>query len=78
VLEYAIFVKPSGSEAVLIVRPGETVSASVLLTDCCVGAVESVTVSLTLLDPVVVGVPEITPLVALLARPAGRPVADHE
>jgi hypothetical protein len=62
----------------VIVRPGKIESVSVLLTDWCVGAVESVTVSVTVLDPVAAGVPEIAPLAGLMVRLAGRPLADHE
>jgi len=36
-----------------------------------------VTVSVTVKVPAAVGVPEIAPVVALIAKPAGRPVADH-
>src|SRR4051794_20659677 len=42
-----------------------------------VGLVLSVAVTVTLYVVAVVGVPEITPVEALIARPAGRPVADQ-
>jgi hypothetical protein len=44
----------------------------------CTGSVESVTVITTVLAPGAVGVPVIAPVLALIARPAGRPVADQE
>jgi hypothetical protein len=39
---------------------------------CAVGAVESVTLTVKLNDPAVVGVPEIVPLAAANVRPAGN------
>jgi hypothetical protein len=39
--------------------------------------VESFTVTFAVLVPAAVGVPVITPVLALIVSPAGRPVADH-
>ena len=41
-----------------------------------VAPMPSVTVTVTVLLPDAVGVPEISPLEALIASPAGRPVAE--
>src|SRR3954469_8151364 len=38
---------------------------------------ESLTLTVTVLRPTAVGVPEIRPVVALIDRPAGRPVAEY-
>ncbi len=54
-----------------------TVSDRVFEALCC-GAVESVTVIVTLLAPAAVGMPEMTPVVELIANPAGSPVAAQE
>ena len=40
-------------------------------------AAESVTVTTTENGPLTVGVPEIAPVVALIVKPAGKPVADQ-
>jgi hypothetical protein len=53
-------------------------SEKVLLAVCGVGVAESVTLTTTLLlVPAVVGVPLITPVLGVIVRPAGNPVADH-
>jgi hypothetical protein len=44
--------------------------------DCC-GVAASVTVSETLNVPAVVGVPAMSPVDALIERPAGNPLADQ-
>ena len=44
---------------------------------CCCGTPESFTVIVGVEVPAVVGVPEITPVVALRESPAGIPVAPH-
>src|ERR1700753_1033373 len=43
-----------------------------------VAPVPSLTVTVTVLLPDAVGVPEISPLEALIASPAGRPVAEED
>ena len=43
----------------------------------CVGEVESVTVMVAVLVPDALGVPVICPVLPLMLRPAGKPVADH-
>jgi hypothetical protein len=54
-----------------------TVSTSVLEALCC-GEVESVTVMVTLLVPAAVGMPDMTPVPALMVKPAGSPLAAQE
>jgi hypothetical protein len=43
----------------------------------CWGLLESFTVTFAVLVPAAVGVPPITPVLALIVNPAGRPVADQ-
>ena len=56
---------------------GAMVSVNCLEAVWCVGEVESVTVTLTVLELVAEGVPEITPVVAFILKPVGSPVAAH-
>ena len=55
---------------------GVTAAATVMLNDfvavCAVGAVESVTLTVKLNVPAVVGVPEIVPLAVASVRPPGN------
>jgi hypothetical protein len=55
----------------------EMVSVKVAEAVCAVGVAESVTVTVTLLELAVVGVPVIWPVVKLMANGEGNPVADH-
>jgi hypothetical protein len=74
---YATFLVPEGSgDGVVIVNCELMVIARLADAVCC-GLPESLTVTLAVLVPAVVGVPLIAPLVALIDNPAGRPVADH-
>jgi hypothetical protein len=75
--EYATPTMPAASEEVVIASAGLIVSARVRVTVRCVGVVASVTVTLTLLVPEAVGLPETTPDAASMERPAGKPVADQ-
>jgi hypothetical protein len=74
VVEYPTFCAPLGSELVVMVT-GVTAAATVILNDCAavcgVGAVESITLTVKLNVPAVVGVPEITPVDAAKLNPAG-------
>jgi hypothetical protein len=45
--------------------------------DSC-GVLESFTVMVALVVPMADGVPLITPVLEVIDKPAGRPVADHE
>jgi hypothetical protein len=64
-------------EVVLIAKPAAIVNVSVREPVRWVGVVESVTVSVTLLEPIVVGVPEIAPVVGAIDSPTGRSDAAH-
>lgn len=68
---------PVGNEEVVMANCVTTFSVSVF-DALCAGAVESVTVIVTLLVPGVLGMPDITPEFALIVNPAGNPVADQE
>ncbi len=54
-----------------------TVNDRLFVAVCGAGNVASVTVTVTVLVPAAVGVPLICPVLALIAKPAGRPVALH-
>ena len=66
-----------GKEAVVTESAALIVSERVLLAVLCVGLALSVTVTLRVDVPAVVGVPEMTPVAALRLNPAGRPVIGH-
>ena len=72
---YATPTTPSGREAVVMASCGVVVNERLAVAVRCVGEVESVTVTDTVLVPAVVGVPVIAPVEALIDRPVGRPVA---
>jgi hypothetical protein len=80
VCAYAMPTVASGSDAVVMAMAGMTaviVIDSALDTDCC-GLPASVTETVKLKVPVVVGVPEIAPVDALIVTPSGIvPVTDH-
>ena len=66
---------PFGKETVVIdtgVTTATTVIDRALVAVPAVGVVESVTLTVKLVVPGVVGVPEITPVTALRVKPAGR------
>ena len=67
---YAVFTVPVGSEVVVIVGDGGLLIVMLNLA-VAVADLESVTVTEKLLDPAVVGVPVIAPLLPRV-RPAGR------
>jgi len=77
VVEYAAPAAPFGSDAVVI--EGAAAIAIARFADAvrCVGEVESVTVMAAVLVPDALGVPEICPVLLLIPRPAGKPVADQ-
>jgi len=60
----------------VVIVTGVTATAIVMLRDlvavCAVGAVESVTLTVKLLVPEAVGVPEIAPVDAFSVNPAGK------
>ena len=60
-----------------MVSTGAIVSERAAEAVACVGEVESVTVTVAELAPAAVGVPEIWPLLELMLKPAGNPVADQ-
>jgi len=72
---YAVPTCPLGSaDGHATVSGGAIVKLYVFVDDAVIA---SVTVPVTVKEPAAVGVPEIAPVVALIAKPAGRPVADH-
>jgi len=73
---YATLTLALGSVAVVIVKTGFTVRVKVFDAVKWVGAVASVTVTVTELVPAT-GVPEIVPVPELMLSSAGKPVADH-
>jgi hypothetical protein len=73
-LEYAVFAVPPGSEAE-IVNAGGAGAATAIESETdlvCAGLPASVTVAVKLDVPLAVGVPEIRPVLAPRASPAGR------
>ena len=58
-------------------RPGNTVRVNCFEMVRWLGLVASVTVMVTVVAPLAAGVPESAPVLALMARLAGRFVADH-
>jgi hypothetical protein len=76
VAAYAEFTAPFGSEVVPIASAGAITSGRFFVAVVC-DALESLTVTETLLVPAAVGVPLIAPVVAFRVRPAGSPVAIH-
>ena len=75
---YPLSSAPSGSgDDVVICRGGGTMVIERVAVAVCCGVPESFTVTLALLVAATVGVPLITPVLALIDNPAGRPVADH-
>jgi hypothetical protein len=67
---------PPGSVAVVIVNAG-AIFRDKLLVSLWGEAAESVTVTATVTVPVWAVVPLITPVVAFIVRPVGKPVADQ-
>jgi hypothetical protein len=74
---YAVPVTPPGRDAVVMAIGATIVSDRFLVAVKCVGFVESVTVTATVLVPAVVGLPVMAPLEASMLNPAGSPVADQ-
>ena len=74
---YAAPVTPPVRDVVVMTSGATIVSDRFLVAVRCVGFVESVTVTATVLVPVAVGVPPMTPLAASMLNPAGKPEADH-
>jgi len=74
---YGTLIWPFGSELVVIVSTFPMASTNCFATDWWVGLVASVTVAVTVLVLVVEGVPEISPVVALMLKPVGNPVCVH-
>src|SRR5690242_17978089 len=68
---------PPGNAEVFMANAGPMFNVKLLLTERCVGLVESVTVTCTGKDPAAVGMPEITPAAAASVSPLGKPVALH-
>jgi hypothetical protein len=68
---------PKGSGDVVVIANGATIVMEKLADAVSWGLVESFTVTFAVLVPAAVGVPLITPVLALIVSPAGRPVADH-
>ena len=68
---YATFNDPLGSEVVVMMMPVATVRLIGWVADCGLEA-ESVTFTVKFVVPERVGVPEILPVPALSANPAGR------
>jgi hypothetical protein len=68
---------PEDSGDVVVIANGATIVMERLAEAVCWGLVESFTVTFAVLVPAAVGVPLITPVLALIVSPAGRPVADH-
>ena len=68
---------PAGREADVTLTSGTMTSESEADAEAAVPAVESVTRIVTEAVPLVVGVPEICPVLVLMPRPDGRPVADQ-
>jgi hypothetical protein len=64
--------------AVVVIDGGALISRLYERLALIVGVASSVTVTLTVNEPVKAGVPEITPEPALMDMPEGRPVADQE
>jgi hypothetical protein len=78
-LEYAVFAVPAGSEAEIVnAGTGGGATTIVRLIDLVwAGLDESVTVAVKLDVPLVVGVPEIRPVVEDRLRPVGRAPVDQ-
>jgi hypothetical protein len=74
VAPYAVFTAPLGRDVVVMATAGAIVNVKFLVAVRCVGLVESVTVTATVLVPAAVGVPLIAPVDAFSVRPAGNPV----
>ncbi len=74
---YATLITPDGNAEVVMDNGTRTVIEKVFEAVCGVGEPESVTVTVTGLVPAAVGVPVICPVLALMLRPAGNPVADQ-
>jgi hypothetical protein len=66
---------PPGSDVVVTVKP-EAMVSEITTEDVCSGAEESVTVTVTLNVPALVGVPPTTPA-GFILMPGGKPVADQ-
>jgi hypothetical protein len=62
---------------VVIVRAGGLIVMERLALAVCWGLLASFTVMVAVLVPADVGVPLITPVLVLMANPAGKPVADQ-
>jgi hypothetical protein len=65
-------ITPAGSDAVVTDKAGFTTMLRLAVAVLAVGVSESVTVTVKLEVPAVVGVPDITPVEALRIRPAGK------
>lgn len=76
VAEYAVLITPSERAVVVIERPG-AITSVIRFVAHWGGLLESQTVRSTVADPADAGVPEITPLDALITSADGRPAADH-
>ena len=74
---YAAPTTPPGSDVVVMDGGAMMVIDRLAVAVKCVGLVESVTVTATVLAPAVVGVPVMAPEEALIVSPAGNPVADQ-
>jgi hypothetical protein len=68
---------PGGSGDVVVMVNCELMVIARFADAVCCGFPESFTVTFAVLVPGAVGVPLITPLLALIDNPAGRPVADQ-
>ena len=74
---YGAFTLPFVSVDVEIASEATTLSVRLLVAVRWVGAVESVTVTDSVLLPAAVGVPVMAPVDAFTLKPAGRPVTAH-
>jgi hypothetical protein len=70
-MEYAVPTTAPDSDRVVIDRRGLTTMLRLLVAVCAVGLVESVASTVKAEVPLVVGVPEMTPVPAARLRPAG-------
>lgn len=69
---YATPTVPSGREVVEMVNPGWMVMLRAFVVVCGIGVVESLAITVKFEIPAVVGVPEMTPVLASIDRPGGR------
>src|SRR5579885_147983 len=73
---YATFAVPV-AKALVVIASGCTIVICKFPVALICGFVESFTVMVAVLLPAIVGVPLMTPVVALMVKPAGNPVADQ-